>query len=252
MEFHRTKVHDAHAYMSDIRIAFMMAFHPRLGVDSLIRRYVAKDVARMIMQQYVTIGTHVVLWNDEPFHNAEDVHFWLQRIDDGPQQIRMWKPVTRGKMQNAIPVVIQTPKMRVVFDADGVNERKKNLVLEPVEQIHEFKTLIETVDANAASQLPKRSSLVNYKSSLREPSARHNITLSCKLLPSVHVFGRRGERMHTPKEKMIKRNSIVRVIMKLNLICETQTAYIPCWQTIQIQLVNEPDVLPDFAFAIDE
>lgn len=41
--------------------AFMMAWHPRLGADSLIRKYVPKDVGKMIAKK---IGIPVYLYDD--------------------------------------------------------------------------------------------------------------------------------------------------------------------------------------------
>lgn len=44
-------------YLYKKRIAFLMAWHPRLGKDSLISKFANKDIARLICKQYLTLNT---------------------------------------------------------------------------------------------------------------------------------------------------------------------------------------------------
>ncbi len=41
-------------YLRDCQIAFMMGFHKRLGKDTLIRRFMSRDIGRWFCQRYIT------------------------------------------------------------------------------------------------------------------------------------------------------------------------------------------------------
>jgi hypothetical protein len=43
----------------DKKIAFLMAWHPRLGKDSTVRKYINKDIGRMICEEYLTLENQI-------------------------------------------------------------------------------------------------------------------------------------------------------------------------------------------------
>jgi hypothetical protein len=46
-------------FENDRKVAFMMAWHPRLGSDALIRRFVAKDVGKLIANHYLNVKSQL-------------------------------------------------------------------------------------------------------------------------------------------------------------------------------------------------
>lgn len=55
-------------FISERRIAFLMAWHPRLGRNSNISNYLNKDIGRLIARRYVTLKTQC--YENEPFKDG--------------------------------------------------------------------------------------------------------------------------------------------------------------------------------------
>jgi hypothetical protein len=41
------------------RVAFLMAWDKRLGVNSIISKYINKDVGKLIARKYITLGNNI-------------------------------------------------------------------------------------------------------------------------------------------------------------------------------------------------
>jgi hypothetical protein len=109
-------------FISNKRVAFLMAWNTRLGVNSIISKHINKDVARLIAKKYITLDSQVI----KKGHFEQDNQLLLKRNRKiaiqvkSPKKIRQMKLIKPLFMTSNLTsyenVYIQLPEMGIIFD----------------------------------------------------------------------------------------------------------------------------------------
>lgn len=145
------------------KVAFMMAWHPRLGLDAPIRRYVPKDVGKLIANRYMSTNTQITRSKKPLVLQKSSTEFALVIEKAQTQEIKnLWGrkkelsffhfSVVGRALTLCEHFIVQTPVMRLPFTpakdfrVEDVGYRHLFLQLLRPNEDHWFINLMENID----------------------------------------------------------------------------------------------------------
>lgn len=114
-------------FENDRKVAFMMAWHPRLGSDALIRRFVAKDVGKLIANEYLNTKSQLCKRSSNVGVIAKPRKDWAIGICDAwdlnnsreRNSVKLIKiAFVDTSLTQYSDILIQTPVLRIPFVFD--------------------------------------------------------------------------------------------------------------------------------------
>ena len=147
-------------FLANKRIAFLMAWHPRLGMYALISKLIVKDVGRMIASQYITLNSQIVnkAYNNDIIilHSGQRVALTVHKPN---KNLHLVSFIDRSlcKYKN---VYIQMPEMDMPFDLYKNDDNQTYLVcLHPAsfpdDKARKFINWIDSIDNMIKNELRK-------------------------------------------------------------------------------------------------
>lgn len=148
IKFYNRTISHGHVdgYVRRCRLAFMMAFHKRLGEHTLIRRFMSRDIGRWFCERYITRysnGMKQVIKFGEPTrpnHNYSSVLMISTRIfdyDDSVKRLYLQTPylILPTGLANA-PIAHNDEERYSIFARLNKNDRSHRILMENIEYLN--------------------------------------------------------------------------------------------------------------------
>ena len=150
--------------LGERRIAFLMAWHQRLGQNSTISKYVPKDVGRLIARKYLTIDSQSVIQNHAKpiILNTRDANKFSIAYD----KTKRWKnsldliyfKFLNNKMQILNDqVYVETPDMMLLFTNDIDQNKAQKITFECYNEYDPFITFLNKFDSKILKEMIKHN-----------------------------------------------------------------------------------------------
>ena len=250
--------------VNDKRVAFLMAWHPRLGKRAIISKYLNKDVARLIAKKYITERSQF-------FTQYKPVILNKNNVDNGTvsickeSQLRQssskWITISfvDDRLFRYTNIYLHSPALSLW--ADTLPRDNSSVSLESKTLLPDFFKLVDTFEKKCLSVL-NRVSIYSASSLIKDMYCRDTdkcvpgIRVKCKYKMPVFYKKRKYTTQDAIRRKLLGRGSKVRLVLKYTGICDDGYCSTPMnyWSVEQILLLRErPDwELEKYSFIEDD
>lgn len=267
------------SYLLKIRIAFLMAWHPRLGANALIRNFVPKDVGRLIAQRYITLGAHSIvspasasmslLRPDDDF----DVVFFQHQHCVPRTLVEVWNThVIDPGIAIRSPLLIQSCRMTMPFGVkvqEGQRETERYSIMFSLSdddaQCAPLISMLRRIDATVLhyinKQTGKRHTLKESLHRLKVSSQHHGFMCKIKDPTKVPVWESATRKPLGTISDLLQRNALPWRCVAKAIICLNSVLYFPSlpanvlfpqWEVKQLYLIERPHNLDECQFTLND
>lgn len=162
-------------WVNDRKVAFMMAWNTRLGQNSLISKYIPKDVAKLIVNQYIIVADQLILFKKRKVLTRKvDFVIGIDGIDNNVMMRNPNRDVIKlipiafidKSLTEFRQITVQTPLLVLPFGTDAMHSpdrdtdkpRGFSTQIVDTDKSQWFIDWLNEIDNNILESLKKRSS----------------------------------------------------------------------------------------------
>lgn len=252
--------------LAERRIAFLMAWHPRLGKNSLISKKVPKDVAKLIGRKYITKKSQCsTIFHGKPIVlNRRDYNRFsliFDKVKTFNQGMNLVSFNYLNCRMNMIPYIhIETPDMFLLWVNDGRDVNHKKLVFECCNPNDEFIEWINYFDSHIKNKLIDNVSKVGrgltknnmfYNTSFKQKQSYGTEQFSAKIknITDENIYIKSKGNNQAPisfvsayEQKYIGSGSKVKLLLKFEGLWRSNASHLfPSWIVEQILVKTESE-----------